>query len=221
METTLSKKKNIITLSSIVAIVIAIVVVVKIANYVTYKPLSDALKEDTISVSKIKSNYSNIQNNKNALKVFEQELEACHKNNNLKKALEILTALAECDVYFSDWVINSEGNEYADLSPYIEGWDTFIDWMYDETIKNGTQIATENDGIYIDQGYDISDDISATYEVYGYKISVDLGYQSQEVYRLLLYVPSEGWYKLDQSAKYYDGGSNVGYHRRNGGVMVD
>ncbi len=216
-----AKKNAIIAVSSIVAVIVAIVVIVKIADYFRYKPLSDALKEDTISVSKITSNYSNIQNDKDALKVFEQELEACHKNNNLKKALEILTALAECDVYFSDWVINSEGNTYADLSPYIQGWDTFIDWMYEETIKNGTKVATENDGVYIDQGYDNSDDISATYEVYGYKISVEMGYNSQEVYRLLLYIPSEGWYKLDQSTKYYDGGSNVGYHRRHGGVMVD
>lgn len=212
------KKKIIITLSSIVAIVVAIVTIVKIANYVTYKPLSDALKEDTISVSKIKSNYTNIQNDKNALKVFEQELEHCHKNNNAKKALEILTTLAECDVYFSDWVIGSDGNSDKDLSPYIQGWDTFIDWLYDETIREGTPIAKEK--VIIDNGYDDSDDVTEMVEVYGFKVAADV-FDDGRVYRMYLYTPSMGWYKLDQSAKYFDGGNNIGYHRKNGGVMVD
>ncbi|MBO5019377.1 MAG: toll/interleukin-1 receptor domain-containing protein [Clostridia bacterium] len=212
------KKKIIITLSSIVAVVIAIVVIVKIANYIEYKPLSDALKEDTISVSKIKSNYTNIQNDKNALKVFEQELELCHKNNNSKKALEILTTLAECDVYFSDWVIGSDGNSDKDLSPYIQGWDTFIDWLYDETIRVGTPIAKEK--VIIDNGYDESDDITKMVEVYGFKVAAHT-FDDGRVYRMYLYTPSMGWYKLDQSAKYFDGGNNIGYHRKNGGVMVD
>ena len=212
------KKKIIITLSSIVAIVIAIVTIIKIANYVTYKPLSDALKEDTISVSKIKSNYTNIQNDKNALKVFEQELEHCHKNNNAKKALEILTTLAECDVYFSDWVIGSDGNSDKDLSPYIQGWDTFIDWLYDETIRVGTPIAKEK--VVIDNGYDESDDITKMVEFYGFKVAAHT-FDDGRVYRMYLYTPSMGWYKLDQSAKYFDGGNNIGYHRKNGGVMVD
>ena len=217
-----AKRRNtVISLSVVGAVIAAFIVSICVVRHNRYKPLNEALSSDVINAAAITAQYHDLQHDKGALKVFKKHLEQCHKDNDLQRALVILAALAKCDVYFSDWVINSQGNTYRDLSTYIQGWDTFINWIYRETVRNGQQIEPITEGVLVDMGYDISDDVQETYEIYGYTLSVDNENDPDEPYRLFLYVPTKGWYKLDQSAKYFEGGNNIGFHRREGGVMVD
>lgn len=216
------KKKAILIASAGAAAVIAIIILVNVFNYVRFKPLKDVLAGDVISSSDIKVNYSNLQDNKKALKIFKKELEKCHDNNDLEKALAILTAMAENDVNFSDVVVGADGNFDEELNPYIMAWDTFVNWMYVETLRNGQEIPAEKEGVYSERGYNEGKNVTETYYIHGYKLSADNDDNDAEPYILLLYIPSEKfWYRIDQSAKYFDGGNNIVYHKSHGGVMVN
>lgn len=201
------KKKIIITLSSIVAIVIAIVVIVKIANYIEYKPLSDAFDENKVTTEYIRKNYSNLQYDKGALQVFEKELEACHKQNDLKRALEILVILAESDVVFDYVEYDETGNNGTYFNPHISAWFSFTEWIYSQAQSKGQKIPTEDYDGYVD----------ATYEVYGYKVSIKES-TAGSIYEVDVYVPSIGWYEVSASKK---DASNRSFHSKRGGVMVD
>ena len=201
------KKKIIITLSSIVAIVIAIVVIVKIANYIEYKPLSDAFDENKVTTEYIRKNYSNLQYDKGALQVFEKEFEACHKQNDLKRALEILVILAESDVVFDYVEYDETGNNGTYFNPHISAWFSFTEWIYSQAQSKGQKIPTEDYDGYVD----------ATYEVYGYKVSIKES-TAGSIYEVDVYVPSIGWYEVSASKK---DASNRSFHSKRGGVMVD
>lgn len=201
------KKKIIITLSSIVAIVIAIVVIVKIANYIEYKPLIDAFDENKVTTEYIRNNYSNLQYDKGALQVFEKELETCHKQNDLKRALEILVILAESDVVFDYVEYDETGNNGTYFDPHISAWFSFTKWIYSQAQSKGQKIPTEDYDGFVDQ----------TYGVYGYKVSIKES-TAGSVYEVDIYVPSIGWYEVSASKK---SASNRIFHSKRGGVMVD
>ena len=208
------KKKIIITLSSIAAVVVAIVVMVKIvnyieykANYIEYKPLSDAFNNNQVTVEYIRDNYSNLQYDKGALQVFEKELEKCHKQNDLKRALEILVVLAESDVVFDYEEYDETGNRSTEFNPHISAWFSFTEWIYSQAQSKGQKIPTEDyDGL-----------VDETYEVYGYKVSIKRT-TGGHIYEVVVYVPSVGWYEVSASKK---SASNRSFHSKRGGVMVD
>lgn len=194
------RKKIIITLSSIIATVIAIVAIVNVSNYIKYKPLSDAFNENKVTTEYIRQNYSNLRCDKGALQVFKKELEACHKQNDLKRALEILVILAESDVAF---------DESEDVDTYMHAWFSFTEWVYSQAQSKGKKIPIED--------YTVYGLVDYTYEVYGYKLSI-LESEYGDIFEVGVYIPSVGWYEVHADEK---NSSNRSYHFERGGVMVN
>ena len=203
------RKKRIITLSIIAAIAIVVVLIVKLPNYIEYKPLRDAFNNNQVTAAYIQKNYPDLQCDKGALQVFEKELEKCHQQDDLKRALELLTILAESDVIFDRLEYNDNGNKPTYSSPHISAWKSFTEWMY-EHARNGKSIRTTYKYGHVDESYDL----------YGYKVGVRIN-SVGEVEGASVYMPSDGnvrWYDIDSNVKT---SSNKTIHAQRGGVMVD
>ncbi|MBQ8649430.1 MAG: hypothetical protein IJ470_05120 [Clostridia bacterium] len=198
------RKKLSVAFSVIVAVVVTILVISKIYSFIKYKPLSDNFNNNNITVEYIQNNYPNLQYDKGALKVFANELEECHKQNDLKRALDILTILAESDVVFGDEKYDNTGR--TALNPHISSWFSFTEWIYAQAQSDGQKIPTEN-----------HENVDETYEVYGYKLSIKIS-NIGDIYEVDVSVPSIGWYSICASKKT---SANIKFHFQRGGIMVE
>ena len=196
------QKKVLKATLSVFAVILLIVALILFVNYIKYKPLRDALRSDEIKVELINEKYSDLQNDKKGLKVFEKELEKCHKHNDIEKALDILVALSECDVEFSGAFYESSGVKCQ--NPHIMAWYSFTNWLLDEAEAKGKKVEIEKfTSVQV-------------YEVYGYKV---YGARNSDGNCVIfnIQLSDDEWYEVNAAKK--DG--NEVYHRKNGGVMID
>ena len=175
------KKKIIIAISSIICIIIAIVLIVNISTRVKMKPLSDAVENGTLSGKVVIDNFPNPQNSKIVLKFFEKELEKCHKDGDLSRALELIQIMSDANIAFEEYMPNGNTKyKYA-----IAAERSFVQWMYDEAKKNGTKITTEE--LYL---------ADCTYQVNNTKITFACVLDTEEAFMAYVYLSSVGWYEI-------------------------
>lgn len=224
-------KKRIIILSSVVVVIIALIITSsKVSLFLRYKPLTDALRSTPVDTEYIEKHYDGYKYqysggyddglytyryNEDVLKVFAKELERCHKGNDLKQALDIMQAMGESGYEFNHilW-FNNEGDKTV-LSPNIICKDTFIDWIYEETVSNGTKVgAIKTDSydrnVLTDHAHDFSENVSESYEVYDFTLSFYV--EDSDVFCLYLFMPDYEfghWLRVQS------------YLENNGGIMVD
>lgn len=168
-----TKIKNIAI--SIISVILCIILAINIA----YIPLRTALDTDQFTAEFVKQKYGNLQYQIFGLQVVAEKLNDCVKQNDLPKALKIISVLAETNCGFTE-------------NDHIVGTYQFGNWLYDQALYAP---GTSN----VSSGYDI------TFKVYGYELCLMRTYK-REVYRAKLYVPSVGWYEIDT---FYEGKSAV------------
>jgi tetratricopeptide (TPR) repeat protein len=189
------KKKKIISLSIILSIIIAIVTVCSISvsqqkkeMQEKNKRLEEALNNNKFTVEYVKENYGTLQNNKGALTVVANKLNNCYETNDLERALEIFTTLAESDCAFSNGYYDSNGKNFTEFKAHISGTKKLLKWLYEESEKQGERISLDGPQKFLEF-------CDYTYDVYGYKLTIGLDIYG-EAFCAYLYVPS-GWYEVD------------------------
>lgn len=192
------KKKIIIAATSIISAIICIVLIVNISSYIKYKPLHEAFENDQFTADFVNQNYGNLQNQKGALKVVAENLNDCKKRNDLKEALEIISVLAQTNCAFTNGYYDSTGNNFTKYNSYIVGTYAFAEWLYTAAKSQGTSIPVDGPDKWIEY-------CDYTYDVYGYKLSIQIKTNGKP-YGAYLYVPSVGWYEIESG---YDGSSAV------------
>lgn len=192
------KKKIIIAATSIISAIICIVLIVNISSYIKYKPLHEAFENDQFTADFVNQNYGNLQNQKGALKVVAENLNDCKKRNDLKEALEIISVLAQTNCAFTTGYYDSTGNNFTEYNSYIVGTADFAEWLYTAAKSQGTSIPVDGPDKWIKY-------CDYTYDVYGYKLSIQITTQGNP-YGAYLYVPNVGWYEIESN---YDGLSAV------------
>lgn len=184
---------------------LGLIILVNGVLFLVYKPLRDSFKNDTFSTELVKDRYGTFQNKGYALNIIEKQLEKCHRNNDLKGALHILTVLAETDCKFTDMYYDKNGNNGKEYRNYIMAWRSFIEWIEIECKKNGIMIEDETNHLWGN-----NDD---TYSVFGYKVEIGHAYDGTTT-SARLFVPDIGWYRIDNSYKnlgnwFYHFGNNM------------
>ncbi len=199
-------KRLILIGSAAVLLVLAVVIAVNLVRYFKYQPLQEAFASGQITSDFVTANYGNPQYDKGVLKVFAKELEACHRADDLKRALDLISILAESGVVFHYADYGDDDQETVYYDPHIYAWYSFTVWLRDAAIRQGEKIPT----VYSD------DFVDETYQVYGYRLSFSV-YSNGNVSRALLYIPDLGWYEVNASESSL---SNKRFHSKQGGVMV-
>ena len=183
------KKKITIATASIISIILCTVLIVNISSYIKYKPLNEAFANDQFTVDFVTQNYDNLQNDKGALKIVAKNLNDCVKQNDLEKALQIISVLAQTDCAFVNGYFDSTSNNFTEYSSSIVGTRTFAYWLYTSAKAKGKSIPVDGPDEWLKY-------CDCTYEVYGYKLSIQINVGGTP-YGAYLYIPSVGWYKIE------------------------
>lgn len=192
------KKKITIATASIIGIILCIVLIVNISSYIKYKPLNEAFANDQFTVDFVTQNYDNLQNDKGALKIVAKNLNDCVKQNDLEKALQIISVLAQTDCAFVNSYYDSTSQKFIEYSSSIVGTRNFADWLYTSAKAKGKSVPKDGPDKHIKY-------IDCTYEVYGYKLSIQINVNNIP-YGAYLYIPSVGWYEIEGN---YEGSAAV------------
>lgn len=151
------------------------------------------MKNGTISGEMVLDKYPNPQNSKIVLRLFEEELEKCHDDNDLRRAFKLIQIMSDSNIEFDNSKENNFGGStfYTSHKYAILASESFLQWMYNESKTNGTKIETED--VFL---------ADCTYQVYDTKITYAFYHETEDVFMAYVYLPSVGWYEIENGSNY-------------------